>query len=97
MSSLRHALRAGRSRAWTLTSPRSTGTIHEPLLRLIEELRMKFGELPMAVLIPEIVETRWLQYLLHTHRGRRLRLQLLQSWKGRSDGGRNVPWHLDRD
>jgi hypothetical protein len=67
--------------------------IHEPVLKLARELGLKFPDRSVAVLIPELVKQRWYQPLLHTHRARRLRRQLLKH-----GGARltiiNVPWHL---
>jgi amino acid transporter len=67
--------------------------IHEPVLKLARELELKFPDRSVAVLIPELVKQRWYQPLLHTHRARRLRRQLLKH-----GGARltiiNVPWHL---
>jgi amino acid transporter len=68
--------------------------IHEPVLKLVQEIEAKFGPRRIAVLIPEIVKQRWYQHLLHTHRARQLRSQLL-----RHGGSKvtviNVPWYLD--
>jgi hypothetical protein len=68
--------------------------IHEPILQLARKLESQFPEREVAVLIPELVKQRWYQRLLHTHRARRLRSQLL-----RHGGARltiiNVPWYLD--
>jgi len=68
--------------------------MHEPVLRLVQELKVKFPERRVAVLIPELVKQRWYQTILHTHRARRLRSQLL------THGGAgltviSVPWYLD--
>ena len=51
---------------------------HEPLLKLIQQLEDEFPRRPIAVVLPEIVKTTWWQYLLHTHRARRLRSRLLR-------------------
>jgi hypothetical protein len=68
--------------------------IHEPILRLTRKLQADFPERAIAVLIPELVKQRWYQRLLHTHRARRLRSQLLEH-----GGARltiiNVPWYLE--
>jgi amino acid transporter len=67
--------------------------IHEPLLKLIRQLQDEFPDRPIAVLLPDIVKTSWWQLLLHTHRARRLRSQLL-----RFGGSRiviiQIPWYL---
>jgi hypothetical protein len=68
--------------------------IHEPVLKLVQELEAKFGPRSIAVLVPEVVKQQWYQHLLHTHRARHLRSQLI-----RHGGSRvtviNVPWYLD--
>jgi hypothetical protein len=67
--------------------------IHEPLLKLIRQLQDEFPSRPIAVLLPDLVKTTWWQLLLHTHRARRLRSQLL-----RFGGSRiviiQIPWYL---
>lgn len=74
--------------------PAQYRAIHEPVLKLVHELRARFEGRRVAVLIPEVVKQRWYQHILHTHHARHLRIQLLQH------GGMhltvvNVPWHLD--
>jgi hypothetical protein len=68
--------------------------IHEPLLKLVDELRTRFVGRDIAVLVPEIVKQRWYQHLLHTHRARRLRDRLLKYGRGRLIIV-NVPWYLE--
>lgn len=73
--------------------PAQYRAIHEPILKLIEQMNVGHAGRRFAVLIPEIAVRHWYQYLLHAHRGRRLRSQLL------AHGGDltviNVPWHLE--
>jgi amino acid transporter len=68
--------------------------IHEPILGQIRELEAQFPGRAIAVLIPELVTQRWYQELLHTHRARRLRVELLKH-----GGSRltliNVPWRFE--
>jgi hypothetical protein len=68
--------------------------LHEPLLKLIKDLEAEFPMRPIALLLPELVKTSWWQFLLHTHRARRLRSKLL-----RFGGSRlvivNIPWYLE--
>ena len=64
-----------------------------PLLRLIEEHGGCEPGRPVAIVLPQLVEKRWWEWLLHTHRERRLRAALLR------DGGEDlavigVPWQL---
>ena len=59
----------------------------------LRELQEHDRDRVIAVMIPEVVKQGWWQYLLHTHRARRIRAALL-----RAGGPRlvlmNVPWHL---
>ncbi len=64
-----------------------------PLLGMVRELQDEHPDRRVAILIPEVVKQGWWEYLLHTHRARRIRSALL------SRGGprlvlMNVPWHL---
>jgi amino acid transporter len=52
--------------------------MHEPVLKLVRELRGHFGPRRVAVLIPEVVKARWYSRLLHTRRAARLRAKLLR-------------------
>ena len=65
-----------------------------PLLQFVAQVEKENRGREVAVLIPEIVKEHWWQYLLHTHRARRLRAALL-----RYGGSRlvviNVPWYLE--
>jgi hypothetical protein len=64
-----------------------------PLLGVVTELQTENPDRVIAVLIPEVVKQGWWQYLLHTHRARRMRSALLKS-----GGDRlvlmHIPWHL---
>jgi NitT/TauT family transport system substrate-binding protein len=68
--------------------------MHEPVLRLVHELRAKFPGRRVAVLITELVKQRWYQRILHTHRARRFRKQLL-TYGGADLTVISVPWYLD--
>ena len=68
-------------------------TVLGPLLRLIEEHGGCEPGRPVAVVLPQLVEKRWWEAVMHTHRERRLRSVLLR------DGGKDlavvgVPWQL---
>jgi amino acid transporter len=84
-----------------LTAPRLMAlnaqyrAMHEPVLKLVQELRAKFPGRRVAVLIPELVKQRWYQRILHTHRARRLRTQLL-TYGGAGLTVISVPWYLDQ-
>jgi hypothetical protein len=68
--------------------------MHEPLLKLAQELAARAEGRRIAVLIPEVVKQRWYEHLLHTLRPHRLRAQLLRY--GSPDLILiNVPWYLD--
>lgn len=65
-----------------------------PLLRTIEELQRRHPGRPVAVVLPLLIEARWWEWLLHTHRERRLRAALLRN--GGSDiAVIGVPWQLE--
>jgi hypothetical protein len=68
--------------------------IHDPLLKLIKTLEDEFADRTIAVLLPEMVKTSWWQFLLHTHRARRLRSKLLQ-FGGSKLVVISIPWYLE--
>jgi len=65
----------------------------QPILDYVLHVRDQHPERQIAVLIPELVESRWYHYFLHNHRAQGLKALLL--FKG---GQRvmviNVPWYL---
>jgi hypothetical protein len=65
-----------------------------PLLGRVRGLQADDPGCAVAVLIPELVKRKWWQFLLHTHRARRLRAKLLRFGEGRVVVI-NVPWALD--
>ena len=71
-------------------------SMHEPVLKLARDLEAKFGERRIAVLVPEVAKQRWYQELLHVHRARHLRRQLLLH-----GGPRltiiSMPWYLEEE
>jgi amino acid transporter len=67
--------------------------LHQPVLRLVEKVSAELPGRKIAVLIPEIIPPHWYQQFLHTHRGLRLRLRLLQHGNARLTV-MVVPWHL---
>ncbi len=77
-----------------LVVPSPYRSVLGPLLRVIEALRREQPGRPIAVVLPKLVEARWWEALLHTHRERRLRKTLLRN------GGSDlvvvaVPWQLE--
>lgn len=70
--------------------------LFHPLMDFIAELKDAYPERTISVLIPELVETRWYEYLLHNQRATGLKAALLLR------GGErvtviNVPWYLGSD
>jgi hypothetical protein len=65
-----------------------------PLLRTVEELRRAHPGRPIAVVLPYLVEARWWEMLLHTHRERRVR-RALQRHGGPDVATLIVPWNLE--
>jgi amino acid transporter len=68
--------------------------IHEPILKFARDLELRFPDKSIAVLFPELVKQHWYQNLLHTHRARSLRRQLLLHGGSRLTVI-NVPWYLE--
>jgi hypothetical protein len=64
-----------------------------PLLGLVEEMQAEHPDRVVAVLLPELVKERWWQYLMHTHRARRVRSILLMSGVPNLVV-MNIPWQL---
>ncbi|MDQ3282539.1 MAG: APC family permease [Acidobacteriota bacterium] len=65
-----------------------------PLLDFIDSMR-KEREGMIAVILPDLVEARWWEYLLHTHRANVLRSLLLLKGHQRV-AVISVPWYLER-
>jgi len=66
----------------------------KPLLTYIDELKNRYPDRLIAVIIPELVEAHWYEYLLHNQRAEWLRAGLF----GRRDHRVviiNIPWYLD--
>ena len=64
-----------------------------PILEYILELERKHPNRSISVLVPEMVERRWLNYLLHNQRATALKLTLYARGNGRIIVI-NVPWYL---
>ena len=64
-----------------------------PLLQLIRETERDYPNRLITVLIPEVVKDHWWQYVLHTHRARRIRAALLRYGPGLVVI--TIPWHLE--
>jgi hypothetical protein len=65
-----------------------------PLLHTIEDLRRTCPGRPIAVVLPYLVEARWWEVLMHTHRERRVR-RALQRHAGPDVATLIVPWNLE--
>ncbi|HEX2122640.1 MAG TPA: APC family permease [Thermoanaerobaculia bacterium] len=65
-----------------------------PLLDFIDQLRQQ-REGMIGVIVPDLVEGRWWEYLLHTHRANVLRSLLLLKGNQRV-AVISVPWYLER-
>ena len=65
-----------------------------PLLEEIDKLHEEFPERLVAVVVPEVVETRWWQFLLHRRKPARLRSALLKRGDHRVVVI-NVPWYVE--
>lgn len=64
-----------------------------PLLNFVHQCRTEYPERQVAIVIPELVESRWYQYLLHNQRATGLKAALLLRG-GRNVVVINVPWYL---
>src|SRR5579883_2547679 len=74
--------------------PAARRAIHEPILKLVDELEQRYGTRRVVVLVPEVVKRHWYQHILHAHHAWRLRRQLLLHGGSRLTIV-NVPWYLD--
>jgi len=64
-----------------------------PVLRAIAEIERSCPGRPITVVLPELVEASWWQYVMHTHRDRRLRTKLLRQG-GPQVSVTIVPWQV---
>jgi amino acid transporter len=84
---------AGRNPPRLLLVNSSYRLLHRPLLQLIQRVQDEFPGRLIAVLLPQVIKTTWWQYLLHTHRARRLRSRLLR-FGGSQLVIVEIPWYL---
>ncbi len=87
------AQRHGRNSPQVISVPSPFRFITSPILDHVTRMQGEFPGRKIAVIIPELVASRWYQYLLHNHRSTVLKSLLLMQ------GNRNVivinvPWHL---
>jgi amino acid transporter len=88
------ATAAGLAPPRLLIEPSPYRSLLAPVLRTVETLREERPGRPVVVVLSEFVGGRWWETLLHTHRTKSLRRQLLRH------GGRDlavliVPWQLE--
>ncbi len=69
--------------------------LFRPIFRVMRALREAHPGRSVAVVIPELVEARWWQYLLHNQRATALKAALYLRGD-RSTVVINVPWYLER-
>ncbi len=67
--------------------------VFTPFLTYVHELKDSFPDRMIAVIIPELIEARWYQYLLHNQRATGLKAALLLRGDSRVVVI-NVPWYL---
>jgi amino acid transporter len=70
--------------------------VGKPLLAFIDEVKREKPDRAIAVMIPEVIEPYWYEYLLHEMHGRSLRAELSKQRDGRTIVI-HVPWYLDDD
>jgi hypothetical protein len=64
-----------------------------PILNYVMDLEQANPDKTVAVLIPELVESRWYYILLHNNRSQAIKALLLFSGSTRTTVI-NIPWHL---
>ena len=65
-----------------------------PLSQYLRQLRLQYPERIIAVIIPELIETCWWEWLLHNHRATALKANLLLLGDPRIVVI-NVPWYVE--
>jgi amino acid transporter len=68
--------------------------VFRPLSDYLQKVKAEFPDRRIAVIIPELVETNWLDWILHNHRATALKAQLLFLGDERIVVI-NVPWYLN--
>ncbi|HEY1930622.1 MAG TPA: APC family permease [Acetobacteraceae bacterium] len=68
-------------------------SVAAPLLKAIEQIEERHHGRRVMVVLPQIVEGRWWEYAMHTHREWRLRAKLLR-YGGRRVAVVSIPWQL---
>jgi amino acid transporter len=68
-------------------------SVAAPLLKVIEQVEEHHHGRCVMVVLPQIVEGRWWEYAMHTHREWRLRAKLLR-YGGRRVAVVSIPWQV---
>jgi amino acid transporter len=68
-------------------------SIEVPIINFIKEIRRKEPERLVAVIIPELVEPHWYEYVLHNLHAARLRASIFME-RDRRTVVINVPWYM---
>ena len=68
-------------------------SVFQPLIEYVHQMRKENPGRTIAIVIPELVETRWYQYLLHNQQATFLKASLLLRG-GKNVVVINVPWYL---
>ncbi|WP_428488040.1 APC family permease [Rhodopila sp.] len=87
------ACEAGLPAPRLLLMPSHFRSVTAPFLKGIEHIQKRLPGRPVMIVLPELVEGRWWGYMMHTHRERRLRAQLLR-YGGKRIAVVSVPWQL---
>jgi hypothetical protein len=86
--------RAGRAPAPIVCISSPYRRLFTPLLQFLDQFRKERSSM-IAVILPDLVEARWYEYLLHTQRANVLRSLLLLKGNQRV-AVVSVPWYLER-
>ena len=87
---------AGRARPRLEILPSPFRRLFHPLLAYIDGLKLEHPDRLIAVIVPELVESRWYEYLLHNQRATGLKAALL--FRGdRRVVVISVPWYLHNE
>jgi amino acid transporter len=88
------ARRAGLPAPRLLVEPSPYRSLLAPILRAVTDLREEHAGRPVVVVLSEFVGGRWWEVLMHTHRPKRLRRQLLR-YGGSGVAVLILPWQLE--
>lgn len=77
----------------TESNPSPYRRLVRPLVEYVNRLKEEHPDRLIAVIIPELVEMRWYEYLLHNHRAKWLKADLMLQEDQRIVVI-NLPWYL---